>query len=86
VFRLMASSYFVGVCTGRSAGFSPLEEATEVTFYILTGWLLFNLAFAMEVFRFLQSGYDTFDLTVAKKQIGRRDFDWSRRCAERNRA
>src|SRR6185312_11575129 len=25
VFRLMTSSYFVGACTGRSAGFSPLK-------------------------------------------------------------
>jgi hypothetical protein len=25
VFRLMTSSYLVGVCTGRSAGFSPLR-------------------------------------------------------------
>src|SRR5262249_34702337 len=25
VLRLMTSSYFVGVCTGRSAGFSPLR-------------------------------------------------------------
>jgi hypothetical protein len=25
VLRLMASSYLVGVCTGRSAGFSPLR-------------------------------------------------------------
>src|SRR5262249_59522027 len=25
VFRLITSSYFVGACTGRSAGFSPLR-------------------------------------------------------------
>src|SRR5262249_45976081 len=25
VFRLMTNSYFVGACTGRSAGFSPLR-------------------------------------------------------------
>jgi hypothetical protein len=26
VLRLMTSSYFVGACTGRSAGFSPLRN------------------------------------------------------------
>src|SRR4249920_3387972 len=30
VLRLMANSYLVGACTGRSAGFSPLYGALEV--------------------------------------------------------
>ena len=30
VLRLIASSYLVGACTGRSAGFSPLRDAIHV--------------------------------------------------------
>src|SRR6516225_9031559 len=30
VFRLSTSSYLLGACTGRSAGFSPLYGALEV--------------------------------------------------------
>ena len=30
VLRLITSSYLVGACTGRSAGFSPLEDAIDV--------------------------------------------------------
>jgi hypothetical protein len=30
VFKFIASSYFVGACTGRSAGFSPLRMAVDV--------------------------------------------------------
>ena len=30
VFRLIASSYLVGACTGMSAGFSSLEDAVNV--------------------------------------------------------
>jgi hypothetical protein len=30
VLRLITSSYFVGACTGRSAGFSPLRMRSTV--------------------------------------------------------
>jgi hypothetical protein len=31
VLRLITSSYLVGACTGRSAGFSLLEDAIDVS-------------------------------------------------------